>query len=273
MEDYVIPLIIAAIGLAATAVGALIGARSAKFGAERNAETARQQVRDQGAVEHGHWLRQQRFDAYESFLAAWDECLRITQESAEHHDPNRADLAPLGNAAERMAERSRRIALLGPEEVTRAAETLTETMQSDVEITNRFLEMSQAAVAAIDSSPLSEDAFRDATNEFVRTTERIAALIQANADQGGSPRDLDGHPLLEEAMRSGERYRRVSRERLRALRADSEQLAGAVEGTAEVVSALTQNKKARELSRTRFTAAVQQALGTPPSTPPNLTAR
>lgn len=65
-----IPLVIAVIGLAATAVGALIGARSAKFGAERNAEAARQQVRDHGAIEHGHWLRQQRFDAYESFLAA-----------------------------------------------------------------------------------------------------------------------------------------------------------------------------------------------------------
>ncbi|MFI1097325.1 hypothetical protein [Streptomyces sp. NPDC020917] len=269
MKDYVVPLVIAVIGLAATAVGALIGARSARFGAEQNAEAARQQVRDQGAVEHGHWLRQQRFDTYESFLAAWDECLRVTQESAENHDPDPTDLVPLRNAADRMAERSRRIALLGPAEVTREAHKLTETMQRDVEITTRFIEMTQATLTAIDSSPTPDGTFEEATNEFVRHRERLAALMQANFDQGGSLRDLDGHPLLGEVMRSGQQYQRLSEEALRALRADAAQLVGAVENAAELVSALTQNREARELSRARFTAAVQQALGTPPMTEAN----
>lgn len=172
-----------------------------------------------------------------------------------------------------MAERSRRIALLGPAEVTRAADKLTETMQSDVEVITRFNDMAQASVGVIGSSPISEDPFGEATNEFVRYAERITALMQENSDQGRSLRDLDGHPLLEEAMRSGQHYRRLSRERLRALQADVEQLAGAVEQVAEMVSALTQNREERELSRARFTAAVQQALGTPPMTPANPGAR
>ncbi|MEV5972949.1 hypothetical protein [Streptomyces sp. NPDC051921] len=54
MKDLVIPLLIAVIGLAATVLGAILGARAARFGAEKNAEAVRRQVQDQSAVEHGH---------------------------------------------------------------------------------------------------------------------------------------------------------------------------------------------------------------------------
>lgn len=168
-----------------------------------------------------------------------------------------------------MAERSRRIALLGPEEVTRAADQLTETMQSDVAVTTKFFEVVQVTVAATDSSPRPEDAFEQTTNEFVRRTEAVTALLQANSGQGGSLRDLDGHPKLVEAMRTGQLYRRASEEALQALRVDAQQLADAAEHAATVVSTLTKNKAARELSRTRFTVAVQRALGTPPTTAEN----
>ncbi|MFJ9590127.1 hypothetical protein ACIRSD_41380 [Streptomyces acidicola] len=83
MTDFVVPLAIAVIGLVATGLGAVVGARAAKFGAEKNAEAVRRQVQDQGAVEHGHWMRQERLNTYESFLEAWDECLRIPV--IQHH--------------------------------------------------------------------------------------------------------------------------------------------------------------------------------------------
>ncbi|MFJ6691658.1 hypothetical protein [Streptomyces sp. NPDC091294] len=33
----------------------------------------RRQAADQATVEHGHWLREQRLQAYTDLLAAWDE--------------------------------------------------------------------------------------------------------------------------------------------------------------------------------------------------------
>ncbi|MGW7343343.1 hypothetical protein [Streptomyces sp. NPDC054854] len=107
MKDLVIPLLVAVIGLAATGLGAVVGARSTRFGAEKNAEPVRRQVQDQGAVEQGHWLRQQRLGTYESFLEAWDECLRITQTPVDAHDPDSTSLDELRSAAGRMAGRAR----------------------------------------------------------------------------------------------------------------------------------------------------------------------
>ncbi|MFJ8856688.1 hypothetical protein [Streptomyces sp. NPDC102437] len=46
--------------------------RSARVGAERAAAAVLEQVTKQAAAEHGHWLRQQRQDAYTAFLAAFD---------------------------------------------------------------------------------------------------------------------------------------------------------------------------------------------------------
>lgn len=100
MKDFVIPLVIAVIGLAATGLGAVVGARAARFGAEKNAESVRRQVQDQGAVEHGHWLRQQWLSTYESFLEAWDECLRFTQASGDIQDPDSTGLDELRLAAD-----------------------------------------------------------------------------------------------------------------------------------------------------------------------------
>lgn len=206
-----ISLVAAVIGLAATGLGAVVGARAARFGAERNAETVRRQVQDQGVVEHGHWLRQQRLNTYETFLEAWDECLRITQTSPEVHDPDSTGLEDLKEAAGRMAERARRIALLGPEEVTRAAEELTETMQEDVAVSTRFIEVAQAAIAAVDSRLVPSEAVAEATEEYRRRTEKLTALMHGYRDQGRSLRDLDGHPVLGEMMRSIEQYRQASR--------------------------------------------------------------
>ncbi|MBD3549908.1 hypothetical protein [Streptomyces sp. JV180] len=73
-------------GWAAVAAGvsALVGAvasgwytgRSARQGAEKAAAAVLKQVADQGAVEHGHWLRGQRQEAYLEFLSEWDASIK-----------------------------------------------------------------------------------------------------------------------------------------------------------------------------------------------------
>lgn len=264
MKELVIALVAAAFGLAGTVMGRVIAARSTRIGAEKNAESVRRQVQDQGAVEHGHWLRQQRLGTYEGFLEAWDECLRITQASGDGHEPDSTGLDDLRGAAGRMAERARRIALLGPEEVTHAAEELTATMQEDVEVSTRFIETAQAATAAVDGRPVALDAMTEATEEYRQRTGQLAELIQAARDQGRDLRDLDGHPLLREVMLSMEQYRQASAEAQGALLENFERLSATMDEASTMVDVLKRNKEARELSRERFTSAVRKALGTPP---------
>ncbi|WP_405788215.1 hypothetical protein [Streptomyces sp. NBC_01367] len=265
MKDLVIPLLVAVIGLAATGLGAIVGARSTRFGAEKNAETVRRQVQDQGAVEHGHWLRQQRLGTYESFLEAWDECLRITQAPVDAHDPGSTSLDELREAAGRMAERARRIALLGPAEVTQAAENLTEGMQEDVEASTRFIRASQAAISAVDGRPVHTEAVVEATEEYRQRSAQLAGLMDAYRAQGRDLRDLDGHPLLADVMQSIAQFLQVSGEARGALQENVERLSATLGEAEAMLDVLTRNREARELSRERFTSAARQALGTPPT--------
>lgn len=260
MKDIVIPLVLAVIGLAATGLGAVVGARAAKFGAEKSAEAVRRQVQDQGAVEHGHWLTQQRFNTYESFLEAWDECLRITQASAAADAPGSTGLEDLRLAADRMAERARRIAVLGPPEVTHAAESLAETMQEDVKVAVRFIEVTQAAIAEVDGRPIPSAAMSEATEEYGRRSQQLVDLVAAHRSQGRDLHELDGHPLLRAVMESMEQWRQVSGEAQEALSANFERLSAAASEAFSMMDVLTRNKEARELSRERFTSAAQEAL-------------
>lgn len=262
MKDLVIPLLIAVIGLAATGLGTIVGARAARFGAEKNAETVRRQVRDQGAVEHGHWLRQQRLNTYESFLEAWDECLRITQASGNVHDPDLASLDVLQRAAGRMAERARRIALLGPEEVTRAADELAETMQKDVEVSKQLIVRIQDTIEVM--RPISVEATDETVQEIERSTEQLSELMHTTRDQGDDPNVLDGHPLLGHALESFEQHQQVSEVALQALTENLERMSATVREAEAALSVLTRNREARERSREVFTSAVRNALGTPP---------
>ncbi|MFI7088522.1 hypothetical protein ACIBUR_33635 [Streptomyces anulatus] len=260
MKDFVIPLVLAVIAFAATGLGAVVGARAARFVAEKSAEAVRRQVRDQGAVEHAHWLRQQRFSTYESFLEAWDECLRITQASAEADDPDSTGLEGLRLAADHMAERARRIAILGPPDLTHAAESLTETMQEDVKVAVRFIEVTQAAIAEVDGRPVSAEAMSEATEEYRRRSRQVAELVASHRGQGRDLHELDGHPLLQAAMESIERYRQVSGEAREALTANVERISAAVSEAFSMGDVLMRNKEARELSRERFTSAAREAI-------------
>ncbi|MDN3053230.1 hypothetical protein PH213_01425 [Streptomyces sp. SRF1] len=265
MKDFAVPLVIAVIGLAATGLGAVVGARATKFGAEKSAEAARRQVQDQGAIEHGHWLRQQRFSTYESLLEAWDECLRLTQASAADDGPDSTGLEDLRLAADRMAGRARRIAILGPPEVTHAAESLAETMQEDVKVAVRFIEVAQAAITAVDGLPVPIEAMSEATDEYQHGNQQLAELVSDHRSQGRDLRELDGHPLLRAAMESMEQYRQTSGKAREALNANVERISAAASEAFSMADVLTRNREARELSREQFTSAAREALSKTPT--------
>ncbi|WP_147972794.1 hypothetical protein [Streptomyces sp. col6] len=261
VDELLIALVAAVFGLAGTVVGAVVAARAAKAGADKNAETARRQVEDQATAEHAHWLRQQRLTAYEGFLEAWDECLRLTRASADPHESDPPGVEPLRAAAGHMAERARRIALLGPPAVTQAAEELAETMQQDVDATAEFLREAEAGTLVLDGRPGDIDGVHAATKAFTNKADQLRELLAGAQESGES---VDGHPLLAEYLEAGNRYQTVSQETLGDLQANLDQLASLADQATAVVDLLRRNQAAREASREQFTAEVRAALGTPP---------
>ncbi|MFD8308113.1 hypothetical protein ACFV29_38145 [Streptomyces sp. NPDC059690] len=76
MNDGLAAVLAALVGLVGAVGGAAIGGmaatRGARVGAETAARATARQVQDQAAVDHMHWLRGQRLQAYQDLLAAYD---------------------------------------------------------------------------------------------------------------------------------------------------------------------------------------------------------
>ncbi|MEV5599344.1 hypothetical protein [Streptomyces sp. NPDC052496] len=140
MTEFVTALVAGLIGLIGTVTGAAATAWAAKSGAKMNAKAMRGQVQDQAASEHAHWLRQQRLAAYEGFLDAWDECSRARTELTRSVGDSARDAlrAELSRSASRMMERARRISLLGPEEVSLAAEAISKATMDNIKKEDKY---------------------------------------------------------------------------------------------------------------------------------------
>ncbi|MDX3386627.1 hypothetical protein PV682_35055 [Streptomyces niveiscabiei] len=265
MNELAIALTAAAFGLAGTVIGAIVSARGAKAGADRNAQTVIQQVQDQAVVEHSHWLRQQRLTAYEGFLETWDECLRLTQVPADASDTDQSSLEPLREAAGRMTGRARRIALLGPPEVAQAAEKLAEIMQEDVAASAKFIHAAEAGLTTMENSDSSSFAdLQIATQSLQECTGQVNHLLTHAREHGEI---LDGDPILAEMLASAEQCRAASREALENLQSDADTLSALLVQASETVELLTHNQTAHEISREQFINAASEALGSPPSAP------
>ncbi|WP_406478509.1 hypothetical protein [Streptomyces platensis] len=163
-------------------------------------------------------------------------------------------------AADRMAERARRIAILGSPEVTHAAESLAESMQQDVKVALRFIEVTQAAIAEVDGCPIPTEAASEAAEELQHRNQQLVELVTAHRSQGRDVRELDGHPLLPAAMESMEQYRQASEAAREALSSNFERISAAASEAFSMANVLIRNKEARELSRERFTSAAREAL-------------
>ncbi|MFF1412825.1 hypothetical protein ACFVX6_24145 [Streptomyces sp. NPDC058289] len=221
----------------------------------------KQQVQDQAAAEHSHWLRQQRLEAYEGFLEAWDECLRLTHHPSDLHDPGPSSFDALRMAAGRMAERARRIALLGPLEVTQAAENLTETIQQDVDATAEFVRTADAGLASISAQPDRASSLEAATQDLEERTGQLQEIWTNGVDPEG---DIDSQRLMAEVMESSERIQATSSEAVGELRSNVDLLSTITDQAAAMVELLTRNQAARERSRAQFTSAAGRALGSSP---------
>ncbi|MEU9055668.1 hypothetical protein AB0D37_35650 [Streptomyces sp. NPDC048384] len=77
MDQGLVALLSAGVGLVGAiggaAIGGLAAARGARIGAETAARATVKQVRDQADIDHDHWLRGQRLDACRAFFVAYDE--------------------------------------------------------------------------------------------------------------------------------------------------------------------------------------------------------
>lgn len=104
--------------------------RSARVGAERAAAAVLEQVTKQATAEHGHWLREQRQDAYTAFLAAFDraadalgpvfEAWALRYEGMDA--PAIRELSrPVDEADLAMQRAITRLSIVGPDAVERAA--------------------------------------------------------------------------------------------------------------------------------------------------------
>lgn len=150
MDQGLAAVIAGAFGLVGAAVGGAAAAWGARVGAEKTALATRQQVRDQAEAEHAHWLRQQRLEAYEGFLSAFEAHSRIflasyhARETRRSHVDSEGDRAQLlasmltpeeieafGDAAQTMRERATRISIVGPPRVEECAERLVRAAYHD----------------------------------------------------------------------------------------------------------------------------------------------
>jgi hypothetical protein len=190
MDEGTAALIAGLAGTVGAVAGAVVGAvaavRGARIGAEKAAETARQQVQDQASIDHEHWLRQQRIEAYSEFLTAYDESALIASRTIkkirdmEPGDPKpEDDLNELTATALRLRQVRQRVKLVGPEPIHARAMGLEDAAH------DYYIDLDCAAEARASSDPDAASAFQqvhtgmramaDAHDMFVRA---IGTLIE-----------------------------------------------------------------------------------------------
>ncbi|MET8165713.1 hypothetical protein ABZT34_15890 [Streptomyces sp. NPDC005329] len=251
MKELVLAFVAAVFGLA----GTVVGARAAKKGALISAEVTLQQVRDQANVDQAHWLRQQRLQAYEGFLAAWDECLRIVDSVGLPGQPDSPGINPLKEAAGRMVERARRIEILGPAEVARAAEELAVSIRRDVDLATKLMELAESqrpASERITSGTLP--AMTSAVEAMEEATRRMQGLTAEEID------DVRVPPGADAMFEAFERAEELANAAIAQAYEVNDEFAAFLDQATAIVAELKSNQDARENTRERFTTAARHTL-------------
>ncbi|MER5972493.1 hypothetical protein ABT112_22620 [Streptomyces sp. NPDC002055] len=258
MKELVLALVAAVFGLA----GTVVGARAVKKGSLISAQVTLQQVRDQADVDQAHWLRQQRLQAYEGFLAAWDECLRILNSVGLPGDSESSGLNPLKESADRMTERARRIDILGPAEVARAAEELADSIRRDVDIATKLLKLTEAYVpttehGATETAPAmtaAMEAMEEATRQMQELTTEAIESVRVP-------------PEADAMFESFDRAEKLANAAISRAYEDADGFSGFLDQATAIVDELKRNQEARERTRERFTTAARHTLAseTPPA--------
>ncbi|GFN05590.1 hypothetical protein ACTFBT_20695 [Streptomyces microflavus] len=100
--------------------GGIAAVRGARIGAETAAVAARQQVQDQAATEHAHWLRERRQETYGIFLAAAQEVQRMAQPLvvALYVEQRRdSQLNDAQQAVSKLCDLGNNVSLIGPDRI------------------------------------------------------------------------------------------------------------------------------------------------------------
>ncbi|MDI9834852.1 hypothetical protein [Streptomyces sp. KAU_LT] len=144
--------------LGGAAIGAIAAVRGARIGAEKAAEAARQQVRDQASVDHHHWLRQQRLEAYAALLAVYDAYvtsvfLAVTKIASLPLGAGipEAELDDVSTSGRAIRRGRQRVKLVGPDLIHGMAVVLEDTVWS------HHSSLRELARAVASASPLAED--------------------------------------------------------------------------------------------------------------------
>lgn len=251
MKELALALVAAVFGLA----GTVVGARAAKKGALISAEVTLQQVRDQANIDQGHWLRQQRLQAYEGFLAAWDECLRIVDSVGLPGISESPGINPLKEATGRMAERARRIDLLGPAEVARAAEELAVSIRRDVDLATKLMELAESQQPATERIT-SETA--PAMASAVEAMEEAARQMQELTAE--AIEDVQVPPGADAMFEAFERAEQLANAAISQAHEDSDDFSVFLHQAAAILTELKSNQEAREGIREQFTTAARHTL-------------
>lgn len=266
MTEIIVALVAAGFGLAGAVVGAALSAQAAKKGAVLSAQATLQQVRDQATVDQAHWLRQQRLQAYEGFLAAWDECLRLIGSVGLPGDSGSSGINHLKEAANRMTERARRIDILGPAEVAQAAEELADSIRRDVHIASRLKELTEATLPTATERMTNGTApAMAAATEAMQEARRQMQELVAEANESGRP--FHENPRTAEMFENFERAQELANAAIARANQDGAGVSAFLDQATTIVDELKRNQEARVGIRGRFITAARYTLAA--ATPPN----
>ncbi|MGW2087002.1 hypothetical protein [Streptomyces sp. NPDC001880] len=148
MDQGLVALITAGVGLvgaiSGAAVGGIAAARGARLGAETTARATARQVHDQAAINHDHWLRGQRLESCRALLAAYDRyaiAASNISRALEGESPASGEMGnAIGQAVSDIRNTYFQLRLLVSEDVLQPARALRLQVEDHKECLDRWLD-------------------------------------------------------------------------------------------------------------------------------------
>lgn len=196
MDQGIVALATAGVGLigaiGGAAIGGLAAARGARIGAETAARATARQVQDQAAAEHLHWLRERRLEACRDYLALYDEYARAAGTYSRLLDGDQgsigaSELGNMGPATSALLKAYFQIRLLGPDALRQAALQIQRVQQDHFDA---MLEWRSAFLAeddqAVTETRARQEALRsqlvEAHDAFLTAVNRSIAAVAEPGD-------------------------------------------------------------------------------------------
>lgn len=184
MDSGAAALIAGMAGMSGALGGALIGGiaavRGARVGAETTAAAALQQIQDQAATEHQHWLREQRQQTYSALITELQTTRQAVHSlvAALYADRRPESQLHAAQASIRnLVDSGVAVALLGPEAVIESQQRVTDRV---LRLEERLLESFRGGppVSPQDWIDPSLDEFERAAEGFVIAARQVLASVQ-----------------------------------------------------------------------------------------------